>query len=81
MFSLAKKIAPTVIFLDEIDTLLKNRELMFSGTSAHSTMLGTFMSEWDGMITISSFLLSTQFKCLAIMLLYVTRVENSIKML
>jgi SpoVK/Ycf46/Vps4 family AAA+-type ATPase len=48
IFSLAQKIAPTVIFIDEIDTLLKKRESMNTSNSVHSTMLGSLMSEWDG---------------------------------
>lgn len=48
IFSLARKLSPTIIFIDEIDTLLKNRD---SGgdNSAHATMQGVFLSEWDGL--------------------------------
>lgn len=50
IFSLAQKIAPTVIFIDEVDTLLKKRESLQSGASnCMSSMLGTLMSEWDGL--------------------------------
>lgn len=50
IFSLAQKIAPTVIFIDEVDTLLKKREALQSGSaSSIGSMLGTLMSEWDGL--------------------------------
>ena len=50
IFSLAQKIAPTVVFIDEVDTLLKKRESLQSGSSSNiSSMLGTLMSEWDGL--------------------------------
>lgn len=50
IFSLAQKIAPTVIFIDEIDTLLKKREALQSGSaSSIGSMLGTLMAEWDGL--------------------------------
>lgn len=48
LFSLARKLAPTVVFIDEIDTILFNR----SNSSAHasySSTLGLFLSEWDGL--------------------------------
>lgn len=50
VFSLAQKIAPTVIFIDEIDTLLKKRESMQSSSSSNmGSMLGSLMSQWDGL--------------------------------
>jgi ATPase family AAA domain-containing protein 1 len=50
IFSLAQKISPTVIFIDEVDTLLKKREALQSGSaSSIGSMLGTLMSEWDGL--------------------------------
>mmetsp|Transcript_36788 Transcript_36788/g.68426 ORF Transcript_36788/g.68426 Transcript_36788/m.68426 type:complete len:379 (-) Transcript_36788:150-1286(-) len=50
IFSLAQKIAPTVIFIDEIDTLLRKREaLQSSSANSLGSMLGTLMAEWDGL--------------------------------
>lgn len=50
MFSLARKLAPTVIFIDEIDTILKKRDN--STTNQHmSAALGLLMQEWDGLLT------------------------------
>jgi SpoVK/Ycf46/Vps4 family AAA+-type ATPase len=48
IFSLARKLAPTVIFIDEIDTILSNRNTS-STQNAYSSTLGLFLSEWDGL--------------------------------
>lgn len=50
MFSLAKKLAPTILFLDEIDTVLFNRSTS-SSHAAYSSSMGIFLSEWDGLLT------------------------------
>jgi ATP-dependent 26S proteasome regulatory subunit len=52
LFSLARKLAPTVIFIDEIDTLLKKRE--GDHNSNISSMQGAFLTEWDGLSSMSS---------------------------
>ena len=50
IFSLARKLSPTIIFIDEVDTLLKNRDRGGASTSdAVSTMHGVFLAEWDGL--------------------------------
>lgn len=46
VFSLARKLAPSIIFIDEIDTLLRRRES--DQTGASSSMQGTLLTEWDG---------------------------------
>lgn len=56
LFTLAHKIAPCVVFIDEIDTILKKRE-SFAGSSsggAQSSMLGSLMAAWDGLATNST---------------------------
>ncbi|KAK9463585.1 uncharacterized protein V1516DRAFT_668173 [Lipomyces oligophaga] len=48
LFSLAKKLSPCVIFLDEVDALLASRSSGFSVTSRYRESINQFMSEWDG---------------------------------
>ena len=48
MFTLARKLAPSVIFLDEIDALLESRDTA-SSRSSKVDILSELMSQWDGM--------------------------------
>ncbi len=48
MFTLARKLAPAVIFLDEIDALLESRDTA-SSRSSKVDILSELMSQWDGM--------------------------------
>jgi len=48
LFSLGRKLSPSVIFIDEIETVLKKRDAM-SSHQASSSMQGVFLAEWDGL--------------------------------
>lgn len=53
LFGLAKKIAPCVIFIDEVDTLLRKRSSDSGSTNWGVSMTGAMLSEWDGILTDS----------------------------
>lgn len=48
MFNLARKLSPSIIFIDEIDGLLERRSSI-SGRSSRLEIVNEFMSEWDGL--------------------------------
>ncbi|KAJ4307060.1 hypothetical protein N0V88_000435 [Collariella sp. IMI 366227] len=50
LFSLARKLAPCVIFLDEADALLAARR-NGPGRAAHRETITQFLREWDGLTT------------------------------
>jgi SpoVK/Ycf46/Vps4 family AAA+-type ATPase len=49
LFSLAKKLQPTIIFIDEIDSFLRERKSQ--DHEATSMMKAEFMTLWDGLNT------------------------------
>ncbi len=49
LFTLAKKIQPAIIFIDEIDSITRRRNEFDSGWNA--TMKSQFLSLWDGLLT------------------------------
>jgi SpoVK/Ycf46/Vps4 family AAA+-type ATPase len=49
LFSLARKLGPTVIFIDEIETLLRKRGSSDFGGAVPSVQ-GVFLTEWDGLV-------------------------------
>lgn len=49
LFSLARKLSPCVIFIDEVETLLGSRGNEKSEHQVVNTMQGVFLSEWDGL--------------------------------
>ena len=48
LFSLARKLAPCVIFLDEVDALLQSRSISPHARSGQLEVFNEFMMEWDG---------------------------------
>lgn len=47
MFTLARKMTPCVVFVDEVDALLARRDRM-EASAARREMMTEFMMEWDG---------------------------------
>lgn len=56
VFTLAKKLSPCVVFIDEADSLLANRS-MFSSRASHREHINQFLKEWDGMEETSAFIM------------------------
>jgi len=52
LFSLAHKLEPTIIFIDEIDSFLRKRNI--SDHEVMSNMKAEFMSLWDGLLSADS---------------------------
>ncbi|KAI9496558.1 hypothetical protein BDB00DRAFT_124335 [Zychaea mexicana] len=48
LFSLARKISPAVIFIDEVDSIMSRRR-SDSTTNAHREIINQFMVEWEGL--------------------------------
>ena len=56
IFTLAKKLAPCVIFIDEADALLGTRS---SGNrNSHRELVNQFLREWDGMTDFTAFIMA-----------------------
>ncbi|KXX75505.1 Protein MSP1 [Madurella mycetomatis] len=56
LFSLARKLAPMVIFLDEADALLGARHNA-PGRSGHRETITQFLREWDGLSDMRAFIM------------------------
>ncbi|CAH0017555.1 unnamed protein product [Clonostachys rhizophaga] len=56
VFTLAKKLSPCVVFIDEADAMLANRS-MFSNRPSHREHINQFLKEWDGMEETSAFIM------------------------
>jgi MoxR-like ATPase len=56
IFSLARKLSPCVVFIDEADSLFGTRA-MSRGRPSHRDTINQFLREWDGMNDMSVFLL------------------------
>ena len=56
IFTLAKKLTPCVVFIDEADAILGARSGTGNRTS-HRDLINQFLREWDGMTELSTFIM------------------------
>lgn len=56
LFSLAKKLSPCVVFIDEADSLFGSRGSEYQRRS-HREIINQFLREWDGMENLSTFIM------------------------
>ncbi|KAE8349354.1 hypothetical protein BDV28DRAFT_141412 [Aspergillus coremiiformis] len=56
IFTLAKKLSPCVVFIDEADAIFGSRTGASSRTS-HRELINQFLREWDGMNDLSAFIM------------------------
>ncbi|KAI9848986.1 MAG: hypothetical protein M1837_005877 [Sclerophora amabilis] len=56
IFTLAKKLSPCVVFIDEADAIFGSRSGNVNRTS-HRELINQFLREWDGMDDLSAFLM------------------------
>ncbi|KAF3933385.1 Spastin [Dactylella cylindrospora] len=56
IFSLAKKLSPCVVFIDEADAIFGARTAHHQRTS-HRELINQFLKEWDGMANMSAFIM------------------------
>ena len=57
IFTLAKKLSPCVVFIDEADALLAARGGTSSRSITHREIINQFLREWDGMNDHSAFIM------------------------
>lgn len=56
IFTLAKKLTPCIVFIDEADAILGARTSGANRTS-HRELINQFLREWDGMTELSAFIM------------------------
>ena len=56
IFTLAKKLTPCVVFIDEADAIFGSRGTSTNRTS-HRELINQFLREWDGMNDLSAFIM------------------------
>lgn len=56
VFTMARKLTPCVVFIDEADSLLASRS-MFANRASHREHINQFLKEWDGMEETSAFIM------------------------
>ncbi|KAL8875629.1 MAG: hypothetical protein Q9198_006040, partial [Flavoplaca austrocitrina] len=56
LFSLAKRLTPCIVFIDEADAILGSRGAS-SNRASHRELINQFLREWDGMGELSAFIM------------------------
>ncbi|KAF5017680.1 hypothetical protein F66182_10374 [Fusarium sp. NRRL 66182] len=56
VFTMAKKLSPCVVFIDEADSLLANRS-MLGARASHRSHINQFLKEWDGLEETEAFIM------------------------
>ena len=56
LFSLAKRLTPCIVFIDEADAILGSRGAS-SSRASHRELINQFLREWDGMGELSAFIM------------------------
>jgi ATP-dependent 26S proteasome regulatory subunit len=57
IFTLAKKLSPCVVFIDEADAIFGSRNQSRNRFSSHRELINQFLREWDGMNEMSAFIM------------------------
>ncbi|KAF2865312.1 hypothetical protein BDV95DRAFT_599783 [Massariosphaeria phaeospora] len=57
VFSLARKLSPCIVFLDEADAVFASRSTIGRERSSHRDILNQFLKEWDGLNDLSVFVM------------------------
>jgi SpoVK/Ycf46/Vps4 family AAA+-type ATPase len=57
LFSLAQKLSPCIVFLDEADSIFGSRDALADRTGSHRQTLNQFLKEWDGLNSSSVFVM------------------------
>ncbi|KAG8531149.1 uncharacterized protein KY384_004507 [Bacidia gigantensis] len=56
IFTLAKKLSPCVVFIDEADAILGSRS-SGQGRTSHRELINQFLREWDGVTDMNAFIM------------------------
>lgn len=57
IFTLAKKLSPCVVFIDEADAIFGSRNQGRHRPTSHRELINQFLREWDGMNDMSAFIM------------------------
>ncbi|KAJ5720466.1 uncharacterized protein N7483_008400 [Penicillium malachiteum] len=57
IFTLAKKLSPCIVFVDEGDAIFGSRISNSSSRTSHRELINQFLREWDGLNAVSAFIM------------------------